>query len=334
MTHPSKPPDTTAEAHSGIGPKNNTTHRLNEQRRPVLIVGCGDIGLRVAALESAAGHPISALARSDASASKLAAQGIAVLRGDLDRADSLCIPEHGAPLLYYFAPPPANGTDDSRIARWIEVLTPDRSPECLVYISTSGVYGDCQGAWVSEERPLKPCSDRARRRLDAENRLREWSASRQCRLVMLRVPGIYGPNRLPVERIRQGIPVLREEESPFSNRIHADDLAAACLAAARLGQSGQAYNIADGHPTTMTDFFFRLADALGLPRPPTVTMEEARVSLSPGMLSFLDESKRLVNRRMLDQLQVRLRYADLDAGLAASLPEADRNAPIGLRPSA
>jgi nucleoside-diphosphate-sugar epimerase len=134
-------------------------------------------------------------------------------------------------------------------------------------------------------------------------------------VVILRVPGIYGPGRLPVERVRQGVPVLIPEESPYSNRIHADDLAAACVAAARHGQAGRAYNISDGHPTTMTDYFWRIADLHDLPRPPAISLAEARMVLTPAMLSFLEESKRLINRRMLNELHVSLIYPNLAGGL-------------------
>jgi nucleoside-diphosphate-sugar epimerase len=149
----------------------------------------------------------------------------------------------------------------------------------------------------------------------AEQVLEDWSQRTGVPVIILRVPGIYGPGRLPVERVRQGVPVLIPEESPYSNRIHADDLAAACVAASRRGQSGRAYNISDGHPTTMTDYFWRIADLHGLPRPPAISLAEACSVLTPAMLSFLEESKRLINRRMLDELRVKLQYPDLAQGL-------------------
>jgi nucleoside-diphosphate-sugar epimerase len=283
----------------------------------VLIAGCGDIGRRVASLEMAAGHTVAALARSDETAGKLRRQGIRVARGDLDAPDSLGnLPSPGL-TLYYFAPPPAKGTDDPRLGALLAALDPAAPPSRLVYISTSGVYGDCRGEWVDEDRPPAPRTDRARRRLAAELRLRDWSGRHGAPCIILRVPGIYGPGRLPVERIRRGIPVVAEHESPYSNRIHADDLAEACFAAARLGRPGRVYNVSDGHPTTMTDYFFRVADLFGLPRPPAVSLEEARRVLGPNALSFLEESRRLDNRRMLEELRVTLRYPDLASGLAA-----------------
>lgn len=285
----------------------------------ILIIGCGDIGVRVARIELANGHAVAALARSDDAAQRLSVQGIDVVRGDLDREPPFDPPDRAPSILYYFAPPPAAGNTDTRIARLLTLLSETRLPESLVYISTSGVYGDCGGAWIDESAPLNPQSERARRRVDAETRLIGWGQASDCRVVILRVPGIYGPGRLPIDRIRNAVPVLHPDEAPFSNRIHADDLATTCVAAARHGRSGRAYNVSDGHPTTMTDYFNRVADAIGAPRPPTISMHEARRVFSPMMLSFLDESKRLDNRRMLEELGVRLRFPDLATGMPASV---------------
>ena len=239
--------------------------------------------------------------------------------GDLDNLDSL----HELPLktkvIYYFAPPPSEGCDEPRLTALLAALNEDALASRVVYISTSGVYGDCGGAWVTEEWPVNPRSDRARRRAVAEKRLTEWALVHNVDTVILRVPGIYGPGRLPAERIRRGIPVVREDESPWSNRIHADDLAQACFQAARRGMAGGIYNASDGNPTTMTDYFNRVADFLGLPRPPVISMEEARNTLGPGILSFLEESKRLDNRRMLEELEIELRYPNLSRGLPACL---------------
>jgi nucleoside-diphosphate-sugar epimerase len=291
----------------------------------VFIVGCGDIGRRVADLEMAAGHWAAALARSEDTAVQLAQRGIRAVRGDLDVPDSLIRLPASAATLYYFAPPPAAGTGDPRLAALLAALDPAALPRRLVYIGTSGVYGDCCGEWVDEDRPPDPRTDRARRRLDAELRLRELGERHGVPYAILRVPGIYGPGRLPVERIRRGTPVVDERESPYSNRIHADDLAAACFAAARLGEPGRIYNVSDGHPTTMTDYFYRVADLYGLPRPPAVSLAEARRVQGPSMLSFLEESRRLDNRRMLEELRVKLRYPDLASGLPACREEEQRS---------
>jgi nucleoside-diphosphate-sugar epimerase len=219
--------------------------------------------------------------------------------------------------VYYFAPPPGSGVTDPRLESLVSAMTPSKPPRRVVLISTTGVYGDCRGDWVTEERPPNPLAPRAARRLAAENTLRRWSQASGVPIVILRVPGIYARGRLPVERLRAGEPVLREEESPFSNRIHADDLARVCVAAAHRDHPHDLYNVSDGHPTTMTDYFYRVADVLGLARPPAVTLEEARRRLGEGMLSYLAESKRIDNRRMREELGVELMYPDLASGLAA-----------------
>jgi nucleoside-diphosphate-sugar epimerase len=278
-----------------------------------LIVGCGDIGRRVARLEISEGRTVMGLARSESTAAALKAMGLGVIRSDLDDVASLMALPDLVSTLYYFAPPPPSGADDPRLRNGLNALK--GLPERVVYISTSGVYGDCAGAWIDEEYPLNPKSDRGKRRMAAEHILQDWSHRTGVPVVILRVPGIYGPGRLPVERVRQGVPVLIPEESPYSNRIHADDLAAACVAAARHGQAGRAYNISDGHPTTMTDYFWRIADLHDLPRPPAISLAEARMVLTPAMLSFLEESKRLINRRMLNELQVSFIYPNLAGGL-------------------
>jgi nucleoside-diphosphate-sugar epimerase len=282
----------------------------------IFIVGCGDIGQRVAALESKEGRRVQGMARSDDVARRLASLGIEPIRADLDHAVSLRdVPTQGA-TLYYFAPPPAAGAGDPRLDIFLQAITP-RLPIRIVYISTSGVYGDCGGAWIDELHPLNPITDRAKRRMAAESLLENWSDTTGVNVVVLRVPGIYGPGRLPFERIRAGRPVVTEAESPYSNRIHANDLARVCQIAGRHGDATGVYNVSDGHPTTMTDYFNRVADAVGLPRPPQVSMAEARRMLDPATLSFLEESKRLVIKRMRESLGVDLLYPTLAEGLLA-----------------
>jgi nucleoside-diphosphate-sugar epimerase len=283
----------------------------------VLIIGCGDIGERVARLERSEGRTVAGLVRSEKSVRRLRAAGIQPITIDLDYPASLNnLPVKDA-IVYYFAPPPDKGVTDSRMEAFVSAMTSSHLPKRIVLISTTGVYGDCHGEWVTEDRPPNPQVDRARRRLSAETTLQRWSEKSGVPIVVLRVPGIYGRGYLPEKRLRSGEPVLREDESPFSNRIHADDLARICIAAARHDHPSLIYNVSDGHPTTMTDFFFRVADALGIPRPPAITREEAQHRLGPGMLSYLAESKRIDNRRMREELGVELMYPDLAAGLAS-----------------
>jgi len=281
----------------------------------VLITGCGDIGERVAGLERSAGRRVTGLIRSEASARRLRAAGIQPLMADLDVSASLRdLPVKNA-LIYYFAPPPGKGVTDPRMETFVSILDSSELPKRVVLISTTGVYGDCRGEWVTEDRPANPQADRAKRRLAAETVLRRWSEKNSVPIVILRVPGIYGRGYLPEERLRARDPVLHEEESPFSNRIHADDLARACFIAGHHANPGTLYNVSDGHPTTMTDFFYRVADAFGIPHPPAITLEQARRRLGAEMPSYLAESKRIDNRRMREELGVELIYPDLAAGL-------------------
>lgn len=283
----------------------------------VLILGCGDVGRRVARCCQAAGAPVTGLVRSPQSAAQLRELGIGVLEVDLD------LPMPPLPCagteLYYFAPPPPSGDRDPRMAAVLAALERNGLPRRIVYISTSAVYGDCGGAWIDEDAPLRPDTSRGLRRLDAERQLQAWSERTGIPVVILRVPGIYGPGRLPLERLRKGLPLLHEDQCPYTNRIHADDLAAICLAAMVRGVPGTAYNVSDGHPSNMVDYFNRIADRAGLPRPPTLDRVEAEQQLTPGMLGYMRESKRLRNGRMLHELGIELQYPDLEAGLDSCL---------------
>lgn len=284
-----------------------------------LIVGCGDIGVRVGRELIAHGSRLTAVVRSDASSATLRAQGFDALALDLD-ADDAAAHLPPADQVFWFAPPPARGATDPRLRSALDAMVRTHAPRRLVYISTSGVYGDCEGRWIDEDEPLKPQSDRGRRRLDAEQALKGFASASGCEVVILRVPGIYGPGRLPVERLQRRLPVVQESECPWTNRIHAQDLATVALGAMRHGRAGAAYNVSDGHPTTMTDYFSRSADLLGLPQPERISLAEARTRLTPALLSFLDESKRLRIDRLHADLGVVLRYPDLAAGLPSCLP--------------
>lgn len=289
-----------------------------------VVIGCGYVGERVARAALGRGESVTALTRSSERAATLQRAGIAVQIGDLDQPRSLENLPLANALTYYFAPPPGSGHTDPRMAGFLTLLDAVGAPAAVVLISTTGVYGDCGGAWVDESRVPAPQADRALRRWDAEQRLRAWADIHGVRAVILRVPGIYGPGRLPRARLQRGEPVLSEESAPWSNRIHVDDLVRACLAAGGQRAARGVYNIADGHPTTMTDYFNQAADALGLPRPRQLDPAAAETELSPGMLSYLAESKRIDIGRMRKELGVEPRYGNLAEGLAASIAaEAD-----------
>jgi nucleoside-diphosphate-sugar epimerase len=291
--------------------------------KTVLIVGCGYIGRRVAALLAAKKHAVTGVVRSRDSADKLAESGAGVVCVDLDQLpadlDWGCTEAD----IFYFAPPPPSGEQDLRMQAFLTSLPGKMTVRRLVYISTSAVYGDCHGAWITETQPLDPTTPRGHRRLHAEQQLREWCRLNKAHWIILRVPGIYGPGKLPLERLRKGTPVLRETDAPYTNRIHADDLAAICVAAMQSTSCNEVYNVSDGHPGNMTDYFFRVADAAGLPRPPQVSREAAQSVLSAGMLSFLNDSRRMDNSKLLDEMGIELQYPGLDAGLAACFQGGD-----------
>lgn len=280
-----------------------------------LIIGCGYVGTRLAEQYLRRGESPDCVVASDASRVRLEAAGLRAHRLDIDHDDLGGLP-CGAAEVFLLTPPPAAGTKDLRTRRLVGALSRPGVPRRIIYISTTGVYGDCGGDWVDETWPARPAVDRACRRWDAEQVLRRWSLTCDGELIILRVAGIYGPGRLPLRRIEQRLPLVRGEEAPWSNRIHVDDLVAACLAAMERGQDGAVYNCCDGHPSTMTDYFFKVADAVGLERPPVIAFEEAQDRLSPGMMSYMRESRRLSNRRLREELGVELRFPTLDAGLA------------------
>jgi nucleoside-diphosphate-sugar epimerase len=283
----------------------------------IVIAGCGYIGQALAVQALADGRRVAALARSAEVEAHLRSMGVHAVRGDLDQPETLRGVPAAESCLYYLAPPPPSGTSDPRVEGLLQALGPENRPARLVYISTTGVYGDCGGEWVTEARPVAPQAARARRRVAAEQALGAWGAANRVPLVILRVPGIYGPGRLPVARLRRGEPVLREAESGYSNRIHATDLVRACLAAGQPHCPPGVYNVSDGCPTSMTEYFYRVADALGLQRPQEISLAEARNLLSPAMLEYLRESKRIDNRKMREVLGVTPVYPDLATGLPA-----------------
>lgn len=284
--------------------------------RQACIVGYGDIGSRVAALLQKENITVSGLARSKSSAQKMKQDDVIAITADLDNIDSLNNLPLANSLLFYFAPPPGKGLTDPRMKNFLSSLDRKKFPRKIVYISTSGVYGDQSGGWVTEESPTRPGAERAHRRLDAENQLRQFRLDLSVEVVILRVGGIYGPGRLPEQRIRDKIPVIQEQLAPKTNRIHSDDLARICLAAARHGRDGEVYNVSDGCDSNMTEYFFQVADHLGLERPPSVDWPGAKKILSPGMLSYLRESRRMDNSKMLNELNVTLEYPNLRSGLA------------------
>lgn len=272
---------------------------------PIWLVGYGDIAARAGERLRADCAALHALSRG----ARPAPPGLTLHRADLDLPDSLPVVSGR---VLYTAPPAPGGEGDPRMRAFLQAAG---AIEVLVYLSTSGVYGDCGGDWVDEQRPPAALTGRAARRVDAEHQLQDWAGQRGARLAILRVPGIYGPGRLPLERLREGRPVLDPAQAPWSNRIHAEDLASACLLALDHGEG--IYNISDGTPSRMSDYFLACARHAGLPEPPLISWEQAQRTFSPQLLSFYRESRRLDISRARQELGFEPRYPNLEAGLAA-----------------
>jgi nucleoside-diphosphate-sugar epimerase len=281
---------------------------------PYMMLGFGYVAAQVAKLLGL--DKLKVIARREEVVNILVGKGVDAKRADLD-GDRVALPDMTALSILYTVPPPSNGQEDTRIRLFLDALAVMGRPERIVLISTTGVYGDCQGEWVNEQRSLNPQVDRARRRADAEQQLRGWCEAHDVAFVILRVPGIYGPGKLPEQRIRSGKPVLCPENSPWSNRVHVHDLARACVAALQGGEAvdNQVFNISDNQPSTMTDYFYQVADHLGLARPPCIDIEQARSEMSEGILGYLAESKRIDNTRMRTVLGIEPEYPDLASGL-------------------
>jgi len=274
----------------------------------VLMIGCGDVALRVASLLRDRVRLVGLVRRAQ-EASRLRDRGIVPIVADLDDFRTLARLSAGAYAVLHFAPPPGEGRDDPRTQKLLAALAKGSIPQRFVYISTSGVYGDCAGARIGEARVRRPQTPRAKRRVAAEDRIRRWSASRRVCAAILRVPGIYASTRLPVDRVRQQTPVLAADDDVYTNHIHADDLARATVAAMFRGLPNRAYNVSDDAELKMGAWFDAVADAFKLPRPPRVSRDEAESRIAPLLLSFMSESRRLSNSRMKRELRVRLRHA-------------------------
>ncbi len=272
----------------------------------ILIAGFGDVAERLVKRYAGQAEFIGLTRRAERAA-ELRALGVMPFVGDLDAPQSLRrLPRVDG--VFHFAPPPGEGRTDPRTARLLRALGRRGKPAALVYISTSGVYGDCGGSWVTETRPVAPVNARAVRRVDAERQLRAWGAARGVQVSILRAPGIYAAGRLPLERIKRGTPALKPADDSYTNHIHADDLARLAWAALFRGRAQRIYHAVDAQPLKMGDWFDSCADAYGLPRPPRVGRAEAETVLSEALLSFLRESRKLSNARSVRELRLKYRY--------------------------
>ena len=291
----------------------------------ILMVGCGDIALRVAGLLRASGHEAAApyrllgLVRSIARHEILRQAGILPVPGNLDDRQSLVRLGGLADIVLHFAPPPGAGdpVSDTRTRNLLSALSRGALPRQIIYISTSGVYGDCGGAQVSETHPINPQTSRAKLRISAEQQIRSWARRNGVQAVILRVPGIYAADRLPLDRLRAGSPAILAEQDSHTNHIHADDLARCVVAALQHGKPNRVIHTSDDSHLKMGEYFDVVADAHGLPRPPRLPRAQVERSVSPMMWSFMNESRQLTNERMKKELKVKLRYPTVADTLAA-----------------
>ncbi|MBU2641006.1 MAG: SDR family oxidoreductase [Gammaproteobacteria bacterium] len=278
--------------------------------KTLLIVGFGDVAGRLVRRYAGQARFIGLIRRPERAA-ELRALGVTPYVGDLDTPASLRrLPRVDGVL--HLAPPPAAGDDDPRTRHLLHALLRHRKPGALVYISTSGVYGDCGGNWVAETRPVAPVNGRAVRRVDAERQLRTWGETFGVQVSILRAPGIYAADRLPLDRIKRGTPALIAADDSYTNHIHADDLARLAWAALFRGRAQRIYHAVDAHPLKMGDWFDSCADAFDLPRPPRVSRAQAETVLSEALLSFLRESRQLSNQRTMRELRLKYRYPTSD----------------------
>ncbi len=288
------------------------------------IIGCGDIGLRVGTRLQQLGYSVTAVVRSNESAEQLMTQGFEAVCRDLDQPNLTLPPITPASLLFYFAPPTTAGEHDLRMTHFLRSLAAKSTqPARIVYISTTAVYADSKGDWIDEHTAPQPANARGRRRLDAERQLLEFQCQQPATAIsILRVAGIYRANRLPFRQLKAGQPVLALSIAPCSNRIHAEDLARICIAAAlNTTQPLAIFNVSDGNPGSISQYFQAVAETFNLPPAPEISWREAQAQLSPAMLSYLKESKRIDSRRLATELGITLHYPTLEAGLRQCVEE-------------
>jgi nucleoside-diphosphate-sugar epimerase len=287
----------------------------------IFIAGCGDIGRRVAQLALARGASVGALCRSLEQNEQLQTRGIDAVTGHLGSTEGLAnLPCAGA-TVFYFVPPAGGGHGDVRAEQFCAAMGGDAPPQRLIYLSTSGVYGDTAGRPAEESMVPQPLTARARRRLHAEQTFRRWGKQRGVPVITLRVTNIYGPGRLPIVHLRSGHPLLAAQDSRPTCRIHSDDLAQVCLTAAERGRGDEVYNLCDNDPCSATRYFELVAELLGIACPPQISLEEARRVMKPLLFSYFIEARLMNNSKMLNELGVTLLYPRLREGIVASLSD-------------
>lgn len=300
------------------------------KKKTLLLVGCGDIALRTAPLLHKH-YRIIGLCRNRENASLLRSRGIIPIYGNLDHPESLEKLAGIAQVIIHLAPPANQGSRDQRTTHLLSALNHRATrqasilPQRLIYISTSGVYGNCHGALIDETHPIHPESDRASRRVDAERQIRAWGKRNHVTISILRVPGIYAANRLPLARLKDKLPALQETDDCYTNHIHADDLARIICASIHYAQPCRIYHTCDDSHLKMGAYFDLVADYFDLPRPPRIPRNEASKQISPSMLSFMKESRRLINTRMKKEFGIQLLYPTVEEGIKSARADLQKN---------
>jgi len=284
------------------------------------IIGCGYIGKKIANLLKVNGSPCHCFVKSEKSKETCLTTGYPVTQFNLDMQglalNSSQLNEFKKSTIAYLAPPQRNGLTDERVENFISALEEANTvPHKIILISTTGVYGNCNGDWIDESREVQPQAERAFRRLSAETQIIKYCEKNNVHFIVFRVPGIYASDKLPVKRITSGEPIVNAADSGYTNRIHAEDLSALCVEALLENVASGIYNCCDGQPSTMNDYFTKVADALNYPRPEEISLLQARQQLSEGMLSYLAESKRISNKKLLSHFNTKFKYPNLTSGL-------------------
>ena len=279
--------------------------------RGLLIIGCGYTGCELARRAHSQGIPVWGTTRSEARVETIQGSGAEPL---IFEAGKTPLPEmlrEKVDTVVDTVGPPWSGEPDSTglILEALEEFSISR----FVYLSSTSVYGDCGGEWVDEDTPCTPTGPAGKRRVAVEELLQ----THQNRLptIIARLPGIYGPGRSVLERIRTGRFRMVGEEGPFSNRIHVEDLASALWALCLRGRVGETYLLTDDEPQRLRVVSQYAADLLGVDLPAPLEMEYARETIPASSLSMLTDSKRLSNKKMKRELGIALRYPTYREGL-------------------
>lgn len=280
----------------------------------LLCLGMGFCAEALASRLKTQGWEIVGTARSEARIAELAARGFRAVT--LDRINETGILS-ATPLHVLVSAPPDDRGDPALHACGDALASVSSRVAWVGYLSTTGVYGDHAGGWVDEDTPTAPQSERARRRIDAEEAWLSWGRANGVAVHVFRLAGIYGPGRNQLVSLREGTARRIDKPGQVFSRIHVDDIAEVLLTSIRAPRAGRIYNVCDDEPAPPQEVVAYAATLLGMEPPPLEAYEQVRSKLSPMAASFYQESKRVSNRRIRHELGVRLAYPTYREGLSA-----------------